>query len=218
VSGKGTVWIIDGDSAARQSLLAAVRSLDFQAEAYASVEEFLEARSDDEAYPPGCLLLDAGVPGLSGIAWLEQLAQEKLHPPVIMVSADGDVPMVVRAMRAGALNFLQKPCRDRPLWEAIQEALRCDAENRKRIGRLVRLQRRLARLTAGERDVLNLLLRGRSNRQAAAELKKSVRAIEVRRAKLMHKMRADSLAELVRLTLTAMDPLGDVRAMPGNHH
>jgi two-component system, LuxR family, response regulator FixJ len=195
-----TVFIVDDDPAVRQSLTVLMRSMRLQAEAFGSAQEFLDAF---DASRPGCLLLDVRMPGMSGLGLLEQFHREEVCLPAIIMSAYGDVPMAVRAMRAGALNFLEKPCRDQQLWEAIQEALKWDQVRRQQMALHDQAARRLERLTPGERDVLRLLIDGRSNKSAAAELGLSVRTIEVRRAKLMKKMKAESLAELIRLTLAA---------------
>ncbi|MBN2215882.1 MAG: response regulator transcription factor [Pirellulales bacterium] len=195
-----TIFIIDDDPAVRQALTMLVRSMNLQAEAFESAQDFLDAF---DAARPGCLLIDVRMPGISGLALLEHFNREELPLPAIVMSAYGDVPMVVRAMKAGALNFLEKPCRDQQLWEAIQEALKWDKQHRDNIALRSGVHDRLQRLSAGERDVLRLLIEGKSNKTIASELKLSVRTIEVRRAKLMKKMRAESLAELIRLTLAA---------------
>ena len=197
-----TVFIIDDDPAVRQALTVLVRSMHLRAEAYESAQQFLDTFDSTR---PGCLLLDVRMPGISGLELLERLCRDDLRLPAIVMSAYGDVPMVVRAMKAGALNFLEKPCRDQQLWEAIQEALKWDAAHRQHVVLRVKALRRLQRLTPGEHDVLRLLIDGRSNKTIAAELNVSVRTIEVRRAKLMKKMKAESLAELIRLALAA-DP------------
>ena len=126
-----TIFIVDDDPAVRAGLTALVRSMRLQAEAYQSAQEFLDAF---DAARPGCLLLDVRMPGISGLELLEQLNREDVPLPAIVMSAYGDVPMVVRAMKAGALNFLEKPCRDQDLWEAIQEALKWDRQHRQRTG------------------------------------------------------------------------------------
>ncbi len=195
-----TVFIIDDDPAVRQSLTVLMRSMRLQAEAYDSAQGFLKAF---DVSRPGCLLLDVRMPGMSGLELLEQFNHEEVALPAIVMSAYGDVPMVVRAMRAGAINFLEKPCRDQQLWEAIQEAIRWDSAHRQQTALRGKVLHRLDRFTPGERDVLQLLIDGKSNKTIAAELKLSVRTIEVRRAKVMKKMKADSLAELIRLTLAA---------------
>ena len=197
-----TVFIIDDDPAVRQALAVLVRSMRLHTETYDSAQQFLNTF---DATRPGCLLLDVRMPGISGLELLEHLGNNNVHMPTIVMSAYGDVPMVVRAMKAGALNFLEKPCRDQQLWEAIQDGLRWDAAHRQHLVQRVKIAHRLQRLTVGEQNVLRRLIEGKSNKTIAAELELSVRTIEVRRAKLMKKMKAESLAELIRLTLSA-DP------------
>jgi two-component system, LuxR family, response regulator FixJ len=179
-----------------------VRSMHLRTESHESAQQFLDTFDSTR---PGCLLLDVRMPGISGLELLERLCRDDLRLPAIVMSAYGDVQMVVRAMKAGALNFLEKPCRDQQLWEAIQEALKWDAAHRHHVVLRAKALRRLQRLTPGEHDVLRLLIDGSSNKTIAAELNVSVRTVEVRRAKLMKKMKAESLAELIRLALAA-DP------------
>jgi two-component system, LuxR family, response regulator FixJ len=208
-----TVFIVDDDPAVRQALTTLVRSMRLRAEAYESAQQFLDAF---DAARPGCMLLDVRMPGISGLGLLEQFNQQEIPLPAIVMSAYGDVPMVVRAMKAGALNFLEKPCRDQQLWEAIQEALKWDANHRDRLALRNKVRHRLQRLTPGEHEVLALLIDGKPNRAIAGELKLSVRTIEVRRAKIMSKMKAESLAELIRLTLSANPHYGKAESLSGN--
>jgi two-component system, LuxR family, response regulator FixJ len=200
VDSEATVFIVDDDPAVRQSLTVLMRSMRLHAEAYESAQNFLNAF---DASRPGCVLLDVRMPEISGLGLLEQFQTREIRLPAIVMSAYGDVPMVVRAMKAGAMNFLEKPCRDQQLWEAIQEALRWDNANRQQAALRTRVVSSLQRLTPGEHAVLGHLIEGKSNKAIATELSVSVRTVEVRRAKLMKKMGADSLAELVRLTLAA---------------
>jgi two-component system, LuxR family, response regulator FixJ len=197
---ESTVFIVDDDPAVRQALAVLVRSMRLRAETFDSVRQFQDAF---DPMRPGCMLLDVRMPGVSGLELLEKLSEDDIQMPTIVMSAYGDVPMVVRAMKAGALNFLEKPCRDQQLWEAIQEALKWDAAHRQQLAMHTRAAHGLQRLTLGERDVLRLLIDGLSNKAIAGELKVSVRTVEVRRAKLMKKMNAESLAELIRLALAA---------------
>jgi two-component system, LuxR family, response regulator FixJ len=208
-----TVFIVDDDPAVRQALTALVRSMRLKAEAYESAQQFLDAF---DAARPGCVLLDVRMPGISGLGLLEEFKREEIPLPAIIMSAYGDVPMVVRAMKAGALNFLEKPCRDQQLWEAIQEAIKWDGVQRQRVAERDKALHRLQRLTTGERDVLELLIDGKSNKTVAAELSLSVRTIEVRRAKLMKKMKAESLAELIRLALAANPQCGKPQTETNN--
>ena len=162
-----TVFIVDDDPAVRQALTVLVRSMHLRAEAYESAQQFLDACG---AARPGCLLLDVRMPGMSGLELLEQLNRSEVHMPAIVMSAYGDVPMVVRAMKAGAVNFLEKPCRDQQLWEAIQEGLRWDAAHRQHVVLRTQVLHRLQRLTPGEHQVLQRLIDGESNKTIAAEL------------------------------------------------
>jgi two-component system, LuxR family, response regulator FixJ len=213
VDNDATVFIIDDDPAVRQSLTVLMRAMSLRAEAYESAQAFLDVF---DASRPGCLLLDVRMPGIGGLGLLEQFNREEISMPAIVMSAYGDVPMAVRAMKAGAMNFLEKPCRDQQLWDAIQEALKWDAGHRQQTALRSEALHRLERLTPGEHDVLRLLTDGRSNKAIAAELKLSVRTIEVRRAKLMKKMMAESLAELIRLTLVANPDYGKPPTPAGN--
>ena len=208
-----TIFIIDDDPAVRQALSVLVRSMHMRAETYESAQQYLDALDPSR---PGCLLLDVRMPGTSGLELLERLSREETRLPAIVMSAYGDVPMVVRAMKAGALNFLEKPCRDQQLWEAIQEGLRWDAAHRQSMALHTKALHRLNRLTPGEHEVLRQLIDGKSNKTIAAELGLSVRTIEVRRAKVMKKMKADSLAELIKLTISANPCFGKPQAVIDN--
>jgi len=205
VNNQSTVFIVDDDRASRRSLSALVESMQLSVEAFASAADFLDAFDSSR---PGCLLLDVRMPGIVGLELLERLAEAEIAPPVIFISAAGDVPTVVRVMKAGALDFLEKPCPSQQLWEAVDEGLKRDADNRKRWERTARIRRRIAQLVPGERDVLRMIVQGESNRSMATRLGLSVRTIEVRRAKLMRKMKAESLAELVRLAVAAGNSSG----------
>jgi two-component system, LuxR family, response regulator FixJ len=201
-----TVFVLDDDPAVRQALTLLIRSMQLRVEAFESAEQFFNCFDRSR---PGCLLLDVRMPGISGLEVLDRFRQEDICLPTIVMSAYGDVPMVVRAMRAGALNFLEKPCRDQQLWEAIHEAISWDAAHRDKSTFRAKVLRRLERLTSGERSVLRYLIAGQSNKSIAEQLEVSVRTIEVRRAKVMKKMKADSLAELVRMTLDADAHFGE---------
>lgn len=196
---EATVFIVDDDPAVRQHLETLLQSMRLRTESYASAREFL---GKCDRSKPGCLMLDVRMPQTSGLELLERLQAEEIHLPVIVMSAYGDVPVVVRAMKAGALDFLEKPCRDHRIWEAIQEALKRDSENRGWRARKAEVRQRVEGLAPGERKVLDLLVEGCSNREIAGRCSLSIRTIEARRAKVMQKMKARSLAELVRLVLT----------------
>jgi two-component system, LuxR family, response regulator FixJ len=201
VDEKPTVFIVDDDPAIRQSSISMMRSMDLEAEDFSSAKEFLEAFDPVRS---GCLLLDLRLPDMSGLELLERINKQIVCMPAIVISANAKAPIVVRAMRAGALNFLEKPCSDRFLRTAIHEAFEWDAVNRRRLVRLVKVCRRLENLTSGEYSVLEKILEGKSNKKIAADLNVSVRAVEVRRAKIMRKMRAESLVNLIRMTTWAV--------------
>jgi len=196
------VFIVDDDPAVCRAMTALIGAMGSRAQAFSSAEEFL---GNVDPAQPGCLLLDVRMPGINGLELMEQLAQRGFCLPVIMISAHGDVPMVVRAMRAGALTFLEKPCRDQELWEAIQEALIKDRRDRRQMAHIAKIRRRLLQLTPGELVVLKMLVEGKPNKAIAAALGLSVRTIEVRRSKVMKKMKADSLAKLIQLALTVSE-------------
>jgi FixJ family two-component response regulator len=190
-----TVFAVDCDAAFCQIVRSVARSLELRAEFFDSVPKFLKAADPAK---PGCLVLDPSVPGGSLGELLDRLSDRRVHLPVIVASACGDVAVVVAAMRAGALNYLEKPCREALVADALQEAIAADAHRRPEIASAATIRRRLSRLTAGERRVLEMLVHGMTNQQVAASLGLSIRAVEARRAKIRHKMRSKSLADLIR--------------------
>ena len=194
------IFLVAGEPAALRELAARVESLKVPLKICRSVGEFLAAPTP---VGPGCVV--AGLPrrGQDSLRWLERLRRRDGQLPMIVVAAEADVPTAVRAMKLGVFDFLEKNCPAKQLKEAVRAALRWDTENRRRIARIHGARRRLAALQPGQRAVLDLLLEGKSNREIAAELELSVRAIEVRRAKVMAVMRAGSLAALVRLGMVA---------------
>ncbi|MGD0653695.1 MAG: response regulator [Thermoguttaceae bacterium] len=193
-----TVFIVDDDPDIRKALTALMRSMELESMSFQSAVEFLDVF---DPMLSGCLLLDVRLPGMSGLELLERINNQAVCLPAVVISAHAEVPTVVRAMRAGALNFLKKPCRDQALWESIQEAFKWGAANRRRLARQAKIHRRLEQLTRGEYDVLDRLMEGKSNRAIAADLCLSVRAVEVRRSKLMQKMKAKSLADLIQMKM-----------------
>ncbi len=192
------VFIVDEDPGIRQSLTSLMRSMDLESAAFHSAVEFLDVFNPIQ---PGCLLLDVSLPGANGLELLEHINSQVICIPAVVISAEGNVPTVVRAMRAGAFNFLEKPCRNHVLLESIQECFKWVAANRRRLVQSAKVRRRLERLTQGEYDVLGQIMSGKSNKAIAAGLCVSIRAVEVRRSKLMKKMKADSLADLIRMTM-----------------
>ncbi|MCW2286800.1 FixJ family two-component response regulator [Rhodoblastus acidophilus] len=191
-----TVIVIDDDPSMRESLDSLLRSVGMGVAAYASVQDFLNDRTADCA---SCLVLDVRLPGQSGLDFQEQLSRKGLHVPVIFITGHADVPMTVRAMKAGAVEFLEKPFRDQDLLDAIQLAL---ARNRERLDAetaLKDLQDRLATLTARERQIMPLVAAGLLNKQIAGDLGVSEITVKVHRGQMMRKMGAKTLADLVRM-------------------
>jgi two-component system, LuxR family, response regulator FixJ len=198
VSNEATVFLVDDDPATLRALATVVKVVFPRVATFSSAAEFLAAYRQQ----PGCLVLDVAMPGMSGLELHRKLVQDKVALPVVFVTGHGNVPMAVEAMQMGAVNFLEKPIQEQELWSSIRRALELDEQQRRRRARRQRADERLGRLTAGEREVLNLILEGKLNKEIATELGLSTRTVEDRRAKLMKKMGAKSLAELVQLVMT----------------
>lgn len=193
-----TVFVVDDDPAVRTAIQLLLKSMKLQVEVFPCAKEFLEA---DDSQRAGCVLADVRMPGMNGLEMQQQMWRQGDRRPVIIISGHGDVPMVVDAMKFGAVDFLEKPFRDQQLWDCVQKALQVDRRNREKQAHQEIIAARLAKLKSGEKDVLRWLLTGKSNRDIATELNLSVRTIEVRRAKLMRKLETDTLADLIRLSL-----------------
>jgi FixJ family two-component response regulator len=204
-SGEPIVHVVDDDAAVRESLRLLISSMGLRVRTYASGAEFLGAWYDD---PPGCLVLDIRMPGMSGLDLQQQLNARNSILPIIVITGHGDVPMAVEAMQAGALDFIQKPFRDQDLLDRISQALERDAENRRVLVEHNAVRARLQSLTPRETEVLRLVVAGRANKVIAGDLNLSQRTVEIHRARVMEKMRAQSLAQLVRMVLAA-DSSGD---------
>jgi RNA polymerase sigma factor (sigma-70 family) len=190
------VFVVDDDPSVRRAIKRLIGSVGLQVELFGSAQEFLQAGHSDV---PSCLVLDIRLPGISGLDFQRQLAQANIHLPIIFISAHGDIPMTVRAMKAGAVEFLTKPFRDQDLLDAIHVALARDRTRRRQEAELATLRQRVESLTPREREVLPLVVSGLPNKQIAAEIGTSEATVKVHRSQLMRKMGADSLAELVRL-------------------
>jgi FixJ family two-component response regulator len=191
------VFVVDDDPVVCTSMKRLIRTLGLEVQTFTSAQEFLRTKRPDA---PGCLILDVRLPDLSGLDLQQELAKTKVDIPVIFVTAHADIPMSVRAMKAGAVDFLTKPFREQDLLEAIQHGIlqhRATREQRAAVGEL---QGRVDSLTPREREVFPLVVSGLLNKQIADQLGASEKTIKFHRAQLMRKMRAESLAELVRMS------------------
>ena len=193
-----TVFIVDDDSAMRDSLGFLIGSVGRKVETYASAEEFLAAYDQER---PGCIVLDVRMPGLSGLELMEKLGQDRFAPPAVLITGHGDIPMAVRALKAGAYDFIEKPFSDQVLLERIQQALQQDSADRAAEHDRSDIERRAARLTARETQVFELVVDGKPNKVVASDLGLSQKTVEVHRAHVMEKMRAGSFADLVKMAV-----------------
>ena len=193
---RGTVHIVDDDPSIQRSLRRLLESVGLTVECFSSAHDFIERYDPDV---PGCLLLDVRMPGLSGLELQDHLRSQECMLPIIFVTGYGDVPMTARAMKAGAVDFLQKPFNDQELLEAIERALARNAQMRQEQSERRRVQARLQLLTPREREVLERVVAGKTNKEIAAEFGITEKTIKVHRARVMEKMQADSLAQLVVL-------------------
>ncbi len=198
--GNATVFIVDDDDAVRDSLRLLMKSAGFHGEAFESAEAFLSSYDRDKT---GCLVLDIRMPGMSGLELQRELANRECPLPIIFITAHGDIPMAVEAVRNGALDFIQKPFDDKELVGKIERALSESLQKQEEGLERAEIRRRVDTLTAREREVMSQVVEGKANKVIAGDLGVSQRTVEIHRARVMEKMQAGSLAHLVRMVLIA---------------